>query len=80
MLPGEVGHQNRVIVYHLDVSARAERLIFFFISITCVAQRSFPREHHSPTLFVHLDRVTGAVRFELGLQFRQRVPRRSESS
>ena len=35
---------------------------------TCMAQRSFAREHRGPALLFHLDRITCAIRVELRLQ------------
>ena len=71
MLPGKMGHQ--VVVCHLisftvrDSRVWRREMTSEAVYCTCVTQRSFPRKHHGTPLFLHLDWVTRAVRFELGL-------------
>ena len=86
MLPGKMGHHNRVVVCHLisftvrDARVWRRKMASEAGYITCVTQRGFPRKHHGAPLLLHLDRVTRAARFELGLQLRQCVPRGRETS
>jgi len=83
MLPGKMGHQNRVIVYHSRQlhrsKMRAEEKSEWRYPSTCITQRSLPCGHHSPTPFFHLNRITRAIRLELSLQLRQRGLRGSYS-
>jgi hypothetical protein len=55
MLSGKMGHQSRGILYHPRQPHRskicAEEKSEWGYPFTCIAQRSFPREHHSPTPF-----------------------------
>jgi hypothetical protein len=74
MLPGEMGHQNRVIVYTVSsafrtghhVEGKKGQAIIF----TRVAQRSFFCEYYGPALLLDPDGVTCAVRFKFTLQLR----------
>jgi len=74
MLPSEMGHQNRVIVYTGSSAFRAGHHVegkkMQVIIFTRVTQRSFFCEYYGPALLLDPDGVTCAVRFKFALQFR----------
>jgi hypothetical protein len=83
MLPREMGHQNRVIVYvsrQLLVRVTPRGGKGQVIVFTRVAQRSLPREYHGPPLLLYPNGVTSAVRLEFALQLGERSPRGSKPS